>query len=396
MRSLDVSAMTGTRAGAYAVSWAGDLDGLGRDGGDLTALLSTVRGSTFFNAWEWTSGSAAALPPRRSLHVLSVRKDGTLVACLALTWGPERIHGLPVRSVRLLGDPLADRVAVPLAPGEPGLGRVLLDALMTFPLPWDAIVLSELVEDRALMALITAWASERGVGLHWRHCARAPIIGLDAPDVGALRATYPRTLQTRLRRSRKRLEAAGAVRFERSTPTPAEVDPLLGTFKTVEDRSWKGRRGGGIFGPPDRFAFFRALSLRIAARGWLDVGLLRLDGRVISYRYGFRFGGVYLDYNLAYDPDYAGLSPGRILLDEMIASSLELGLAAVDASHGTVRDGHQLQEWTERYTDHYQLWLLGGTLRGRALAILRNRVKPGVDRWRASSGLQGGRRWTAS
>jgi CelD/BcsL family acetyltransferase involved in cellulose biosynthesis len=365
------------------VSWEPDLAGFGNAGGDLAALVASVPGTTFFNTWEWLSCAASALPPGRSLHVLAIRENGTLVACVPLTWGSERLHGVPVRSVRLLGDPLADRVGL-LVAGEDDdrRRRFVLDAIVEFPKPWDVILLSELVEDPGLRALVRGWAHERGIGVHWRHCARSPVLALGQADVRALRASYPKTLTTRLRRSRKRLEAAGKVEFERRLPGPGDVERVLDAFKAIEDASWKGEREVGIFSTAGRYRFFRALSEAIARRGWLDVGMLSLDGRLISYRYGFRFQGVYLDYNLAYAPEFARLSPGRILLDEMITSSLELGLAAVDASRGAVGDGHQLQEWTDRYVDHYQLWVLAGSARGRLLLALRQGLRPALQRVR--------------
>ena len=370
------------RMSDYALSWERDLASLGPDGRDLTTLAGSVAGTTFFNTWEWTSCVAAALDPARSLHILVVRRQGELVAWVPLTCGAERLHGLPVRTVRLLGDPLADRVALMIADAEPGLRGVVLDALVAFPEPWDVILLSELIADRTLVDVIGTWAAAHRTPVHWRHCARSPILHLHHRDVAALRAAYPKTLRTRLQRSRKRLTEAGEVRFARWLPDVEQVEPLLEAFKRVEDLSWKGGKGVGIFSG-SRAAFFRDLSLAIAPKGWLDVGTLHLDGNLISYRYGFRFGGRYLDYNLAYDPQFARLSPGRILLDEMLASSLEVGLSAVDASHGSIHGGHQLQEWTDAYSDHAQLWILGRTARGRLLSIARNRLRPALHGLRA-------------
>ncbi len=77
---------------------------------------------------------------------------------------------------------------------------------------------------------------------------------------------------------------------------------------------------------------------------------------MISYRFGFRFRNIFLEDNLAFHPDWAAMAPGRILLEEMIASSTDLGLRAVDASRSGLFHAHQLQEWTEEKIDHFQLW----------------------------------------
>ena len=347
------------------------------------ALVSATPTAGFFSTWEWVSSAARAVRGPAVAQVIALRAAEELVACLPLVWQRERLHGLPARTLRFLGHPLSDRVTVLATGGDARLQRAVLDASLRCARPWDAAVLSELPEDPRLRAVIDEWARGRGLVTHWRHCARSPILRLDVPDVPALRGAYPKSLATRLRRSRKRLEAAGVVRFERRTPAPEEVSALLRRFKAIEDVSWKGQAGVGIFSTPDRQRFFEDVGCAVAVQGWLDVGMLYLDERMISYRLGFRHRGVFFDYNLAFDPTYAGVSPGRILLDEMIASSLELGLSAVDGSRGGLDRPHQLGEWTQRFLDHHEVWILRRTPVGRALALLRNVVRPGLHRWRA-------------
>ena len=132
--------------------------------------------------------------------------------------------------------------------------------------------------------------------------------------------------------------------FRRWQPGPDELAGILPRLGAVEARSWKGRHGVGIFAPEDRWRFLVDVSHHLAARRWLDIATLSLDGRIIAYRYGFRYRARFLDYNLAHDPDYAQLSPGRVLLDEIIRDSHRLGLEAVDASRGALDPPHLLAD----------------------------------------------------
>jgi len=309
---------------------------------------------------------------------LAVRRGERLTAVVPFTRGPERIHGVSVTTLRLLGEPFADRLPLPIAGLDEASIAHLFDAFYGAPARWDVLLLSELAIDAGTRAMVDRWAQGTHHRLHWRHCSRSPVLRLDFPDQESLRRSYSKTLRTRLARARKKLAAAGSVRFQRECPTPARLAALLPEIKAVEAASWKGRAGSGIFSTGERSRFFEEVSETFAAAGVLELGGLWLDGRLISYRYGFRFRGRFYDYNLAYHPDFAALSPGRVLLDEMVVSSLAEGLEAVDASRGSLDAPHLLADWSDEYIDHHQLWLFGRSLRATALYAAREHLRPRV------------------
>ncbi|MFA5515903.1 MAG: GNAT family N-acetyltransferase [Desulfuromonadales bacterium] len=358
----------------YSVVWDTDLTRLER--GDAAAALLAASCGSPFTTVEWLCCAAAALPHTRTLHVLYVYCGEALVACLPLTRGGERVHHIPVTSLRLLGDPLADRVPLLVHPDHPDLLPFVLDRLFLAPFSWEVLILSELPENDFFRTTIERWRARRPAAIHWQQCSRAPVLPLSYGSASELRASYSKSLATRLRRSRNKLEKSGRIEFRRFLPAPEEIADLLPQLKRIEDLSWKGSAGVGIFSTPEKYEFFRDLSSRLAARKWLDIGLLLHDGQLISYRYGFRFRQTFFDYNLAFHPDWAPMAPGRVLLEEMIASSVDIGLRAIDASRSGLFHSHQLAEWTKEYIDHYQLWLFRPTLRSKALNLLRTKLRP--------------------
>ena len=367
----------------YTFSW---LQGVPQDlafAASYQRLLTRAPQATIFQTWEWVSCAMKHLVGNRVLYLVCVWETGELAACLPVTWGLERVHGLTVRSIRVLGEGLADYMPLLVAGEDGAIREVLLDALAMGPRSWDVVILSELPEQADERSAIEQWGRGRRLKLHWRSCTRAPILELLGRSGAEVRQHYSKTLRTRLHRSRKKLDAAGAVRFERVLPTSAQTDGVIDQCKSIEDASWKGQQGIGIFSTAERLAFFREVAKQFAARGWLDIGWLSLDAQVVSYRFGFRYQDVFLDYSLSFHPTYAELSPGRILLDDMVASSADLGLKAVDASHGGIEHGHQLQEWTSLARTHVQLWIMNRTLQGQGLYWLRERVRPGM-KWLAS------------
>ncbi len=360
--------------------WKNDLEQLIADR-SLERLLAIVPDATLFTTAEWLGCATASLPPDRHLHLLCARSGGNLIAFLPLTRGREVIHNVPVISLRFLGDPLADRIALPIDPQYQALLPAIFDQLLLHaPFPWDVLVLGELFPDAPLREVIEKWSVANRTAIHWQHTSCTPVLPLSCRNAAELRSTYPKSLAIRLRRSRKKLEAAGPVEFRRLLPTPEEAADILPRLQELENASWKGAQGVGIFSTPESCAFFRRLAPVLAAKRRLDLGLLLQDGRLISYRFGFRFRNIFLDYNLAFHPDWAAMAPGRILLEEMIASSADLGLRAVDASRSGLFHAHQLQEWTEEKIDHFQLWIFHRTVRGHILNLLHTRIRPALKK----------------
>lgn len=372
--------MTGRFDTRFRVAWTEGVDTLLGDV-RFQEFLGRVRHVSPFVTAPWLRCAAAILVPAdRRVHVVTVSRGDRLVAAMALTAGSERLHGVPVRTLRLLGDPLADRSPLLVERQDPGALAALLAAVLRGPLAWDVAVLSELPDDATERTAIDDWNRQHGLAVEWQLSSRVPILDLSGRTPEAIRAAYSKTLRTRLSRSRKRMAQAGTLSVERLLPDPSQVAELIDQIKAIEDASWKGRAGQALFAAGPREQFMRAVSAALAQDRQVEIWLLRLDGVVISYRYGFRFRGAFYDYNLAYLPHYAAVSPGRILLDEIVAGSARDGLTTVDASRASMTTGNLLSDWTDAVIEHHRLRIYNTTLRGRLLHAMRTVARPALRR----------------
>ena len=303
------------------------------------------------------------------VHSLTVGQDR-----IVLGRRREKQRGFSARVLRFLGDPLADQFWF----GDETCPdwATMIAGIDKAP-RWDVAVLSELNLSEKTRNDICRIAFDHGLKTHWRLCGKAPVVYLERDSKPLDFGDYSSTLRRRLKRSRKKLEAAGKVEVFHHLPKPEGVAPLINVMKSIEDASWKGSEGSGLFSDK-RLPFIRDLSLALAARQQLEIYILELDGQPISYRYGFRYNNRFLDYNLAYRQEYSQLSPGRILLDEIITTSQKLGLEAVDASRGSLVRPHILADWPCEIREHYRLTLFNRSLVGRALYQIETRIRPMV------------------
>ncbi|MCU7646662.1 GNAT family N-acetyltransferase [Pseudomonas piscis] len=356
--------------------WCGDLAATQFPEAAYEQLRATTDQATPFNRLGWLRGAALALAPGQALQVLLGWQEQRLVLCLPLVAGRESRGGLPLRVVRHLGHPLSDRLALLVADSA---RHAMPEALRQIRrhLPHDLLQLHELV---AADELLAPWRQASSYAEQALTC-RVPehlVVPADAEEASG-------TLRYELRRARKRCAQIDA-RIIRVAPRAEGVDEILQRLCEVEQASWKGTDGLGIFsGGPRRQWMFSALR-QLAAEDCVRIVLLEHQGRCISYRLGLLESGRLYDYNIAFLADYANLGSGRLLLDEWIRWGLEDGWQWVDASRVSLsRSSHQLHErlsgLVEQQRWSFYSWRALGLLAGLGERFWQ-RLKPHFRAWR--------------
>lgn len=98
----------------------------------------------------------------------------------------------------------------------------------------------------------------------------------------------------------------------------------------LENSGWKGREGTSVLGDRQAAKFFSLLAESLAAKGWLVLQLLKLDGELIAGNFSIQFKNTVLIWKLAYSEQHAKMSPGSLLLLDVIKKSIHEKLAGVD------------------------------------------------------------------
>lgn len=135
-----------------------------------------------------------------------------------------------------------------------------------------------------------------------------------------------RNLRGDVRRSFRRLQAVGDVRFEHLDGLEHLDDRLSEVFR-VESSGWKGARGTAIASRPETERFYREVSAWAAARGALRVAVLRLDDRAIAFELGIEEHGVHYALKAGFDPTRRAFSPGKLLIHRILERSFSIGLS---------------------------------------------------------------------
>jgi CelD/BcsL family acetyltransferase involved in cellulose biosynthesis len=115
-----------------------------------------------------------------------------------------------------------------------------------------------------------------------------------------------------LTRYTRRLELRYATQIYRCTKQEKLSLCLEALFQLHQGR-WQTAGEPGTFSSAQRREFYTQLSRSLLARGWLELWVLELDGRIVAVQFAFRFGERVFQLQEGYDHQLTSDRPGLVL-----------------------------------------------------------------------------------
>jgi CelD/BcsL family acetyltransferase involved in cellulose biosynthesis len=135
-------------------------------------------------------------------------------------------------------------------------------------------------------------------------------------------------------------------RFAREYPEArlrlATQETLTADLKVFVDMHRGAEGHKGHFMGPDMATFFERVARLFQERGWLRLDLLEIGDRAVASTFSFELDNTFYLYNSAYEPDAGRLSPGLVLVAQLVERSIEQGLHWFDFLRGPERYKYQL------------------------------------------------------
>ena len=231
---------------------------------DYSRLINQIKQTTPFNHIAWLRGAEKSLTKNQKLKILLGYKDNELVICLPLIICTEKTFRLPVKTIRHLGYPLSDRIALAV---QPDIDNLLNQALLEIrkKLSFSMIQFSEITEESAQASGLKQWQNKFWYSEDRLSCA-APAHQITEED----RVEPSGNIRYKLRKARKRANDLPAT-IERITPTAENVADIINAISEVELQSWKGDDGVGVFSGQQRMNW-----MTTALSGFAEKGHLRI------------------------------------------------------------------------------------------------------------------------
>jgi CelD/BcsL family acetyltransferase involved in cellulose biosynthesis len=194
---------------------------------------------------------------------------------------------------------------------------------------WSEADLAGLPKDGRWLPALADGARNAGLHTDVRGHSVAPFLELPE-SYDAYLTALPGKLRHELRRKERRLrESVSEVRLVDATPATIKED--LDRFVSLH-RSSGGEKGR--FMVPGMELYFRRLGEALLPDGTFRLSFLEADGERIAGAVGFRFGERFFLYNSAYDHARANLSPGIVLVVELIRRAIDEGCRVFDLLKG--------------------------------------------------------------
>jgi CelD/BcsL family acetyltransferase involved in cellulose biosynthesis len=193
-----------------------------------------------------------------------------------------------------------------------------------------------------------------------RVTAREPYVQIDG-SFEDYEAGLPRKHRKELRRMQRRLEEEGEVSFEFADGRE-RLSELLEQGYAIEGSGWKTERGTAIALVPEALRFYTEIARWAAARGWLRLAFLRLDGRPLAFDFCLEANGVFYALKGGFDVEYRRFGPGGVLTLESLRRAFEGGLDSYEFL-GT-DDPYKLQ-WTSTVRERMRLQVFSRSVAGR-------------------------------
>lgn len=325
------------------------------------------------NGHAWTLAHARAFTPEADAFGWSVERAGRPVAILALRREPAR-GPLALRRATFLADGSfdSDYLAAPIEPGlEPEVLALLLDAAAAVR-GLEALVLSSLPLDSALLRALEAELARRGLPAR-RHPAPCLAAPLPRSFDDFVAARKPR-MRTKLRAALRAAEEQGAT-LEWCTHT-AELATWMNELFELHTRRWQAEGRPGSFADARRRAFYTELARTHLAAGTLAFARLVQDGRTLALQLGLVAAGRYYQIQEGYDPAHGEERVATALRALALRALIERGLTHYDFLGG---DSRHKRDWGGEERPCLTLGFPLPKWRPRLAYALR----AAQDRWRA-------------
>ncbi len=239
-----------------------------------------------------------------------VRSGDELLAALPLV-GARRLTCLPIgrlprNDLSPAGDLLLDDRY-----DEASAINTLLDA--TRRLPWLWLEFDKFNPQTPRWKALLRASQRNRMLRRLNRVARVGVVDLHQ-DWDEYLQTRSRNHRQQMRKLLRRLERHGTVRLEViDNPSGDEIDERLQRGFEIEDRSWKGAAQTSVIRTPGALKFYLGQARVLSELGHLRLVFLLVDDSPVAFEYGWVASGIYYSVKVAYDPQFAEMSPGQLL-----------------------------------------------------------------------------------
>lgn len=332
-------------------------------------LQDNVEGATVYTSFEWLTSWWKAFHSDGEMYVVGVWNESNLVALVPLLYRNESLLGHGIRVLASWTNDHTPRMDFLVAPSSAWALDEVAKHLAEKAPRWNTLVMD--------VSLSGSQVGELANRLCSLGCSQGSEESVASPYLPGP-ASW-KELEDSLSKSTRKKTKQRANRLARdealNVKMGVDADSMDAVCK-VARKSWQHLKAGTSIdseADPKQREFYRLLALAAAARGWLRLPILELDGQAVAFQYNLEHSGVIYHLKAGFDEELGKLAPGQLLniavLKDMIADGLDEYDFAGNAGH------HKLQ-WSKKVREHHKRIVFHRRASDRIRYGLLYRIKP--------------------
>jgi CelD/BcsL family acetyltransferase involved in cellulose biosynthesis len=350
----------------YAIGLVSSEEALSALRVDWNQLSGAVESPNVFMTFDWFCAWVRYLihedhSDRVRPHVLVLRQDKAVKAISPLVLRKSSRFGLPLRKLEFVTNH-ADYNDLTLGICSGSQTDAVVDFLARTTEEWDIVDLRDLRESRDKTSPIESTLDR--AGLLYRIIPEKDRC-LYMPISGPWRETKKQKHLRFARRAFSEFEERAQDGFRvRMVENPQAECGLLERLIAVEAQKHVGGKPSiPILGQYPEV--FQALFDTLGPSGWITLGLVEQEQRLVAWRLFFRCGDRLWDYLTAYQHTFSSLSPGNLLICAAIDYGFANGLCEFDFLRG---EESYKRRWTSQVRQNYRLLIWNRRWKSRLCA----------------------------
>lgn len=302
---------------------------------DWNRLLSQTPDADYFQTLDWLEAYWQHLSADQQLRVLLILDADEIVGIVPLVLRNETTK---IGPVRVLSYPLDDWGSFygPLGAHRKESLTAAMNYLQSSQREWDAIDLRWVNAEGNPEVWLRDAMQAAGMKTYRRPRSVIPIARLDG-DWESYWATRSKSARSNLLRYERKLEKLANeksegiehLRFRPAASEDTQLDlrwDLYDTCERLAAVSWQGSSTTGTtLSHDDVRQYLRGQHQQAVRAGGVDINLLRVNGRDVAFQYNYYFDGQVSNLRHGFDPEFAKLGVGKVLMLKVLRDSCERG-----------------------------------------------------------------------
>jgi CelD/BcsL family acetyltransferase involved in cellulose biosynthesis len=322
---------------------------------------------------EWIRAYFRFFSPRARVVLLAAKLDGRLRLMLPLIEEIGTFSKVPVRKFRAPVNSCAGRFDAVYSAGPEGEAAIQATWAFLKELEgWDVLQLRDILHGGAISRMAAAARVDGFLAIQLDD-KPSPYVRIGTSTEQQKQLPVNTRLRRQLRQIRRELaEKGSSLKLHRVETADQKA---LERFYQLEASGWKGQEGTAIL-RYGRRPFLDEVAESAASRGYFTLYLLELDSELIAGHYGFTHRGCYYSVVVAYNESFKELSPGHLIIDEIVRDCNARGILAYQTLG-------QDQEWKMKWATEVQPLSHHFIFRGRTGHLahaVESRLKPAISR----------------